>query len=283
MARLQNILKLKSYQDQLKLHNEILKQKVSERTAQLAASQRDIIWRLGKVAEFRDLETGNHVIRVGYTSRIIAETMGLDHDFVENLFLAAPLHDIGKIGIPDGILLKPGKLTAEERSIIERHCVIGAEILRKDSRITKGSQGGASPLMEMAATIALTHHEKWDGSGYPDGLVGDSIPLESRITAVADVYDALRSERSYKSSFTSDEAASIIRDGIQGHFDPAVVAAFDDSLERINTIRKEFSDHRDTQHDWGSIHHDALESLTSKTSQLVMVGGGRDQDGGEKV
>lgn len=254
MARLRSVLRLKTYQDELKTRNELLEQKVRERTSQLEASRLDIIWRLSTAAEFRDEDTGNHILRVAFFSRAIAQALGLERDFVGRLFLAAQLHDIGKIGVPDSILLKPGKLTEDEWRIMRQHCEIGAVILQQHSNLERafeewGSQefGTAcesleNPLLEMAATVALTHHEKWNGDGYPHGLAKEEIPLAGRIVAVSDVYDALTSKRPYKSALSEEEALAIIREGVGEHFDPEVYAAFDMSVERIRAIRNEYSD-----------------------------------------
>jgi len=252
LARLRSVLRLKAYQDDLKQQKELLELKVRERTSQLEASRLDIIWRLGKAAEFRDKDTGNHILRVGYYSRTIAESLGLDRDFVDRIFLAAPLHDIGKLGVPDSILLKQGKLTADEWQIMRQHCKNGAAILQQNSntRNTFQEQGNQefslmyesleNPILEMAASIALTHHEKWDGTGYPHGLVGKEIPLEGRIVAISDVYDALTSERPYKRAFSEEKAVAFIREDVGLHFNPEVYTALISSLERIGEIRREF-------------------------------------------
>ena len=259
-ACLRSVLHLKACQDELKYQNELLEQMVRERTRQLEASRLDITWRLGRAAEFRDEDTGNHILRVGYYSRVIAESLGLNRDFVDRLFLAAPLHDIGKLGIPDSILLKPGKLTEDEWHIMQQHCQIGASILRHDFNTGRACREWVSPLMggtsdsldnpvlEMAAVIALTHHEKWNGAGYPRGLAGEEIPLEGRIVAISDVYDALTSDRPYKQAFTKHEAMAIIRDDVGTHFDPEIFAAFDASIETISAIRDEISDETDAMY-----------------------------------
>ncbi len=253
VARLQSVLRLKSFQDELKNQNEILEHKVEERTQELTDSRLDIIWRLGKAAEFRDEETGNHVVRVGCYSRVLAREMGMERDFAETLFLASPLHDIGKIGIPDNILLKRDSLSDEEWEIMKQHCQIGAAILRDDPRPQSAllaSHGEPSvlptrtqsPVLAMAALVALTHHERWDGTGYPAGLEGEEIPLESRIVAVADVYDALRSERPYKQAHSEAEAFEIIANEVGRHFDPNVHAAFNGTADEFQAIRAELAD-----------------------------------------
>lgn len=251
IARLRSALRLKSYQDSLKMQNELLERRVEQRTAELAESRLDIIWRLGKAAEFRDEAMGNHVVRVGCYCRLLGEALGLGRDQVETLFLASPLHDIGKIGIPDDILLKHDALTPMEWSIMQRHCEIGAQILREQSKIMKTFmvwRGGASPTsgrnetLETASAIAQTHHERWDGTGYPAGLSRTAIPLEARITAMADVYDALLSDRPYRPALPLAKVHQIIREEVGTHFDPEVYAAFARSQERLRSIREDFSD-----------------------------------------
>src|SRR5262245_51898308 len=218
----------------------------------IAESRLGIIWRLAKAAEYRDEETGNHVVRVGCYSRLIAETLGRDHDYVEHVFLTAPLHDIGKIGIPDAILRKPGPLTKEEWAVMRQHCQIGAEILRDDAKamaIYRSWHGlhsemeESDPVRDMACRIALTHHERWDGTGYPAGLSSDAIPLEGRIVAVSDVFDALVSERPYKQALTEDQALSSLREGVGLHFNPVVFGACEASLPEVRRVRDRFVDH----------------------------------------
>ena len=254
IARIRSAVRVKEFADRLKQQNEQLEQRVRERTAELNASRIDILWRLGKAAEFRDEETGNHVVRVGCYSRIIAKALGLDDDVCENLFLAAPLHDIGKIGVSDIILLKPGKLTDDEWEQMRRHCEIGVAILSDESKfghvasehlglLPKTDVQVNNPVIYLAIEIAGSHHEKWNGTGYPNGLVGEEIPLSGRIVAIADVYDALRSERPYKKPFSVEKSLEIISEDAGVHFDPAVVKAFFDSIEQICEIESQLSDH----------------------------------------
>lgn len=254
LARLQSVLRLKSYQDDLKNQNELLEEKVRARTSELEASRLDIILRLGKAAEYRDEQTGDHILRVGSYCRVISQEMEMSRDFSEMIFLASPLHDIGKIGIPDHILLKRGPLTSEERVIMQRHCVIGADILSHEldsvkldseqqylqtslEQTRKGNR-----LLRLASTIAMGHHEKWDGSGYPQGLAEDEIPLVSRIVAVADVYDALRTVRPYKAAYSETETLEIMRSQARQHFDPMVFAAFEKTSDKFNAINDRYLD-----------------------------------------
>lgn len=251
VARLQSVLRLKSYQDQLRDQNEILERRVRERTADLEFARLDIIWRLAKAGEFRDEETGDHVMRVALCCRALADALGLNRDHVREIFLASPLHDLGKIGIPDSVLLKPGKLEPEERALMEKHCEIGASILSAQpkniaSMLDGGNdiEGAKDPdhLRETAATIIMSHHEKWDGSGYPNKLVGEDIPIEGLICAVADVYDALRAERPYKKAFTIEKTMDCMRSGRGSHFAPDVFDAFERVQSEFEDIRTEFAD-----------------------------------------
>lgn len=265
LARLHSMLRLKSYQDNLE-------QKVMERTAELEYSRMDIIWRLGKLAEFRDENTGKHILRVGLYCKTMAEQLGMGQDFVKTLFLTSPLHDIGKVGIPDHILLKPGKLNREEFETIKQHCVIGSNIFHQNSQIMNlflawqgdyiygENRNGKNPVQEMAATIALTHHERWDGTGYPKGLAGADLPLESRIVAIADVYDALGSARPYKQAYPESEVMSIINGKVSSHFDPDVHDAFKESLEKFRMIKAQFSDGNIDSQDFQQLDFELLES-----------------------
>ena len=192
----------------------------------------DTIFRLGMAAEYRDKETGNHIRRMSHYSAIIAEQMGMPAERVEMIRLASPMHDIGKVGIPDGILLKPGRLTPEERIIMESHTTIGAAIL-KDSDI---------PLMQLSLKIALSHHEKWDGTGYPDRVKGEDIPIEGRIVALADVFDALSNKRVYKAAMSIEETMGIIKDGSGTHFDPEVISAFEKGMDGVMEVYNQYKE-----------------------------------------
>lgn len=238
LARISNVLKVKAFQDQLSLHSERLEDAVRHRTAELEASRLEVIHCLARAAEFRDDDTGQHVLRVGRYTRIIGEQMGFSPQELDILEPAAQLHDVGKIGIADSILLKPGKLTQEEFEQMQRHCGFGkriadpiseadAKILRQHAEIgAKIIASSRSPVLELAKQIALTHHERWDGSGYPLGLAGEDIPLCGRITAVADVFDALSSKRPYKPAFPLKKCFEILEEGRGTHFDPQVLDAF---------------------------------------------------------
>lgn len=257
LARVSSMVRLKACEAQLRQQNEIVDQKVREWTAQLDASRFDIICRLGRASEFRDEETGNHVLRVGCYSRVIATAIGLDARDIEMIFLSAPLHDIGKLAIPDEILRKPGRLTTEEWEIMQQHCEHGAAILQDNVKMLEvcrrwGREGSSlnavghgNPILETAAQIAHGHHEKWNGSGYPQQLEGEQIPIAARIVAVADVFDALRSERPYKPAYTLEKSLAILAAGAGSHFDPAVHAAFLASIDQITAIEQEFSDSLD--------------------------------------
>jgi response regulator RpfG family c-di-GMP phosphodiesterase len=254
LARIRSALRLKRYEDQIAGQVETLDQMVKARTQELEEAQQEVVWRLAKACEYRDDETGHHVVRVARYSHLLATGLGMDQDFIDLLFLTSPLHDIGKIGISDNILLKKGALTPEERKVIEKHTTMGQEILSGTPK-TVGSRGmnemshlvlacesSRHPMLKMASSIAKGHHEKWDGTGYPDHLSGDKIPVEARIVAVADVYDALRSERPYKPSFSEEKAVGIIQEESGRHFDPDVVAAFITNLKDVRGIDANFAE-----------------------------------------
>jgi len=237
--RIDNILEVRALYNergnQAKLLEKIVKERTSElmdRNRELENTRLDIIRRLGRAAEYRDNETGMHVIRMSESCRRLALAIGLDDEFAQRILQASPMHDVGKIGIPDQILLKPGKLDPAEWEIMKTHAEIGADILGDYK----------SDLMQMARIIALTHHEKWDGTGYPNGLSGDAIPLEGRISAICDVFDALTSVRPYKKAWTIAEANAYIDENSGRHFDPEMVRAFNAVLPDILKIRDQYSD-----------------------------------------
>ena len=221
VLRIKNLLEARSLYVELQRQNEVLEEKVAQRRYELEDAQLEILERLGRTAEFRDDDTMQHTQRVGAISARIAEALGLPDDLVKTLRLAAPLHDIGKIGVPDNILLKLGKLTQDEYDVIKTHTAIGARIL----------SGSTHLLLQMAEQIALTHHERWDGHGYIGGLRGEEIPLVSRIVAVADVFDALTHQRPYKDPWPVDDAIREIEHQSGQQFDPQVVAALRQILE----------------------------------------------------
>lgn len=233
-------------------YQEGLESLVRERTAELEDARRQLMQRLSRAAEYKDNETGHHVIRVGQISRLLGLAMGLGEAQSDLLGECAPLHDVGKIGIPDEVLLKPGRLTPEEWVIMRRHCVYGCEILgplnSKDEaqRVCSDPllvrQTGDSPQLKLGRLLALCHHERWDGDGYPFGLMGEDIPIEARIVTVVDVFDALCSDRPYKAAMASNDAAALIRQGAGTQFDPDVVEAFFARFDEICAIRARWSD-----------------------------------------
>lgn len=227
VLRVENILRVRqAYLMQLDLSRK-LEYKVNERTRELDKATDILIQRLARAAELRDKKTGEHVFRVGQYARVLAEAYGLPADLCFMIERAAPLHDVGKIGVPDNILLKPGPLTQEERLRMNEHVDFGVELLT----------GHESVLIKMASSIALTHHESWDGRGYPSRLKGEAIPIEGRITAIADVFDALVSERPYKKAWTVADAAEYINQKSGLQFDPILVQLFNECLEKIYLIR----------------------------------------------
>lgn len=252
--RVRNALTLKKFHDSLRNQAQDLEMAVRMRTAELEASRQDIIHCLARAAEFRDDDTGQHVLRVGRYAGIIARAMGFSPDDADHLSQAAQLHDIGKIGVPDAILLKTGKLEPDEFERMQKHTCIGKRVIERLPQhewdeLRKHVQIGAqildiprSPVLQMAARIALTHHEWWDGNGYPLGLAGEDIPLEGRITAVADVFDALSSKRPYKRPFPREKCFQIIAEERGTHFDPAVVDAFFSMRDQIVKIQIELAD-----------------------------------------
>lgn len=232
LARAKNMLALRQSHKRLADQAAWLADEVRKATATIVAQERESIFCLAKAAEYRDPETGAHILRMAHYSKHIARGMGLSVEQQELLLEAAPMHDIGKVGTPDMILLKPGKLTEHEFSIMKQHAVIGYEVLNTSS----------SPLLKVAAEIARSHHEKFDGSGYPRALKGNDIPLFGRIVAVADVFDALTSERPYKKAWTMEQASQMLRDGAGKHFDPACVEAFFIDWHKVIEIKNHFVD-----------------------------------------
>lgn len=238
-ARVNSLLKVKAYNDHMRNYQKELEAEVAKRTEELRhafekikVASLDTIYRLSRAAEYKDEDTGAHILRMSNYSAIVARTMGLTEQTVESILYAAPMHDIGKIGIPDKILLKPAKLDPDEWVIMRQHTIFGGKIL-------EGSDTGFIRLGEMAA---LTHHEKWDGKGYPKGLKGKEIPLVGRIVAIADVFDALTSKRPYKEPFSLEKSYEIIKEDRGTHFDPDVVDAFFEVEDIILEIKEKYKD-----------------------------------------
>ncbi|MHC1713369.1 MAG: HD-GYP domain-containing protein [Solidesulfovibrio sp.] len=234
-----------------KAYQENLEALVLERTVEVERTRRQIMQRLSRTAEFKDNETGRHVVRVGEISALLGKAMGFDQAQCEMLRECAPLHDIGKIGIPDAILLKPDRLTPSEWDIMKRHCVYGCEILGPLTSLEEAYALCSDPfakkiednkLLHLARTLALLHHERWDGRGYPFGLSGEDIPLEARIVTVVDVFDALSSTRSYKEAFSEEQCLEILRQGAGSQFDPRVIEAFFEHKDEIRAIREAWKD-----------------------------------------
>lgn len=212
---------------------------VRVRTAEILETRLEIIRHLGRAAEYKDNETGMHVLRMSHYCRVIALEAGLEKEAADLVLNASPMHDIGKIGIPDHVLKKPGKLTPEEWDLMRRHAQFGANIIGENS---------VEPL-RLAHSIALTHHEKWDGSGYPNGLSGTDIPLEGRICAIADVFDALTSARPYKKAWSVEDAVGLIQNDSGTHFDPRLVNAFVNCLPAILVEKERYSEAHSIQFD----------------------------------
>ena len=226
LARVRNLLALRQAQIELADRARWLVREVENATRHLVEREEEVIWRLARAIEYRDGDTGEHVSRVALVCRLVAEAMNLSAERCRIIYLAAPLHDIGKIAIADAILGKPGKLTPEEMNEMRKHVTIGARIL----------ENGSSDLIRAAELIAQSHHERWDGTGYPDRLSGYDIPIEARIVAIADVFDALCAERPYKSAWPIDKAREEIRRLRGTHFDPACVDAFEARWVEIAAI-----------------------------------------------
>jgi putative two-component system response regulator len=219
LLRIRNLLETRFLYSTLETQNAALEVRVKERTRDLQRSQLEIVERLVRAAQIRDDATGRHTQRVGDLSALLAEALGSGIRFVDLIMRAAPLHDVGKIGIPDNILLKAGKLTSQEMDIVRSHTIIGAKML----------SGGQSGLVKMAERIALSHHEKWNGRGYPHGLAGEAIPLEARIVGLADFFDALSHNRPYRAAWPMHDVLAEVQRQSGKHFDPAIVAAMFES------------------------------------------------------
>ena len=238
ILRVRNMIKIKKYYELIKDYNQVLEEEVRKKTFEIKEAYKkldeaylELVYRLGRAAEYRDDETGEHAKRVGKMCAVLAKALGMDEENVKIIEYASPLHDIGKIGIPDSILLKPGKLTDEEFEIMKRHTIIGAKIL----------EGSEYPVLKAAAIIALTHHERWDGSGYPKGLKGEEIPIEGRICGIIDVFDACTSFRVYRAAMGISETLQLIREGKGTLFDPKIVDAFFSCIKEIIKVKEKLS------------------------------------------
>lgn len=235
-ARAHNMLALGESRKKLADKAAWLAEEVRKATAEIVQRERDTVVRLSKAAEYRDPETGAHILRMAHYSELIARGLGLPVADQELLLEAAPMHDIGKVGIADHILLKPGRLTPDEFEIMKQHAIFGYEILKDSS----------SRVLQAGAEIARAHHEKFDGSGYPNALRGEEIPIFSRIVAVADVFDALTSERPYKKAWPLEQACDFLRANAGSHFDPACVASFFVHWDQVLEIRQRFRDDQES-------------------------------------
>lgn len=236
-VRVKNLIRLKEYGDLLSNQNRSLNEQVREKTLKLRDSYLEAVLTLVKAAEYKDEETGGHVQRISLYCADLAEALGMDTDFLDRIKIASPMHDVGKIAIPDSILLKPSAFSEKEWKIMKSHAKLGWQLL----------SACQSPYLVMGAEIALGHHERWDGSGYPDGLKGNAIPLSARIMSICDQYDALRSVRPYKVALSHDAVCDIILKGdgrtMPGHFDPAIFCAFQRRMSAFQDIFEHFEGH----------------------------------------
>lgn len=232
MTRIRNMLEVRIMTKAMKNQNTILDGMVKERTKELFDTRLEVIRRLGRAAEYRDDMTGYHIIRMSRYAQLLAVAAGMPEDEAEMLLNASPMHDIGKIGIPDKVLMKPGKLDADEWETMKTHVDIGVEIL----------SGSNSELMNMAAEVAQNHHEKWDGSGYPKGIAGEDIPFTGRVVALADVFDALTTERPYKDAWPVEEAVQFLKEQSGQHFEPRLVEHFLEILPDILKVRNQYTE-----------------------------------------
>lgn len=234
LVRVHNMLKIRLLNKELHSYNNELEQRVRERTADLKEGYQETIFTMTRAAEHKDEDTGSHVQRISCYSRVLSQALGMDEEFIENIFFASPMHDIGKIGIPDHVLLKPSSFVPNEWVVMQEHAAMGAKILGNSK----------SPYLKMGAEIALNHHERWDGSGYPNGKKGEEIPISARIMCICDIYDALRSKRPYKPAFDHQKTVEIIIRGDSRtqpeHFDPVILEAFKLMHQTFCTIFDEY-------------------------------------------
>jgi putative two-component system response regulator len=239
ISRVKNLLALEKAHRELANRNNSLEAIVNVRTEALRRTQLQVVQKLGRAAEYRDNETGAHILRMSNISALLARQLGFNDEYVQDILHASPMHDVGKIAIPDSILLKPGKFTPDEWEIMKTHTTLGYRIL----------SGADSKLLNLASEIALYHHEKWDGSGYPDGLKGDAIPVSCRIVAAADVFDALLSHRPYKQPWALDDAMNYMNAQNGLHFDPQIIDIFNANLAQIVEIRSRYQDPLPGEHE----------------------------------
>lgn len=256
------VLASKRYRDTLEQSNEKLNKEVTKQVHAGLAKRNALIFGLAKLADYRDTDTGAHLERIGFYTRILADSLSskhpqIDAKWIDRIVLASSLHDIGKVGISDSILLKPGRLTPEERAEMEQHALIGADTL-----LAIRAKLGPDEFIDMGIEIAMSHHEKWDGSGYPFGIEGEAISLAARIVALADFYDAVTSERVYKSAMTHEEASELIRELNGSHFDPDVADAFFVNQNEFNAIR---------QHHQEAAHEPTLKLNTIEHSARMFI------------
>lgn len=237
LMRIRNLLEARLLNEAVSRQKETLEETVRLRTQELNDTQLEVVHRLAQAAEYRDKDTGAHIIRMSHFAVVLGRACGMSEGDCDLLFHATPMHDVGKLGIPDHILLKPGKLEPEEFEIMKQHTIIGAQLL----------SNSPSPILQMAELIALTHHEKWDGSGYPNHLAGEDIPLPGRICAISDVFDALSSRRCYKEPWPLEQTVNEIQALSGKHFDPRLVELFHELLPVMLEIQRTHADHLDLE------------------------------------
>ena len=237
LIRINNLIEVRLLHNEVRDQNKLLDDKVKKRTQELYDTQLDVIQRLARAIEYRDSETGMHIIRMSNYSACLAAKVGMNLNDCELILTASPLHDIGKIGIPDSILRKPGKLTPEEWAIMKTHTTIGAELL----------SGSNSRFLTMGKEIAISHHERWDGTGYPHGIKGKDIPFVGRICGICDVFDALTSKRPYKRAWSMDETLQEIKNQREKQFDPELVDVFFEILPQVYHIKEKYVDPTDNR------------------------------------
>lgn len=259
------VLAFKRYRDTLELANDELNTEVTKQVQAGLSKRNALIFGLAKLADYRDTDTGAHLERIGLYARVIADSLSpryqeIDLKWIDRIVLASSLHDIGKVGIPDSILLKPGRLTAEERKTMEKHVLIGADTL-----LAIRSKLGADEFIDMGIEIALQHHEKWDGTGYPFGLKGDEISLAARIVALADFYDALTSKRVYKEAMSHQQTAELVKDLRGNHFDPDIADAFFENEGEFNAIRSHNQQPEGSMFKFMNLEHTARQFIDEQS------------------